>query len=292
MIRSKPRAGKEAPALSHRVNAERLVLLGWPRAVLLQLAHPLIAASVYDHSNFRAAPWAAARRLKNTVCSMLALTFGNDAEREHALERIRAIHRRVHGRLADDVGPFRAGTRYSAENPALILWVHATLLESVLTFFEAIVTPLSTAERTAYCVEAAPIAADLGAQKSDVPQSWQTLRAYLRRMYGSDQIVVGTQAKALAARILSPPFGLLGAPAASLSHVLTVGTLPVTIRRQYGFSWTLSDERALTILLTSLRRLRPILPDALARWRAARRGLHATRLRRYAFTEAERHSSV
>src|SRR5688572_4623560 len=75
--------------IAHRVNAERVVLLGWGRAILMQLAHPLVAAGVYEHSSFRATPWAAASRLHATVRAMLALTFGTDAEREHALHGIR-----------------------------------------------------------------------------------------------------------------------------------------------------------------------------------------------------------
>src|SRR5919108_1604147 len=102
------RAGPDV--ISVRVNAERLVLLGWTRAILLQLAHPLIAAGVYDHSSFRATPWAAASRLHSTIRAMLALSFGTDAEREHALHGIRAIHTRVHGHLTETVGVFPAGT--------------------------------------------------------------------------------------------------------------------------------------------------------------------------------------
>ena len=117
--------------VAHRVNAERVVLLGWGRAILLQLAHPLVAAGVHDHSSVRATPWAAATRLHTTVRAMLALTFGTDAERQHALYGIQQIHRRVRGHLPTAVGAWAAGTAYSAEDPALVLWVHLTLLESV-----------------------------------------------------------------------------------------------------------------------------------------------------------------
>ena len=122
---------KGTPIVAQRINAERLVLLGWTRAILLQLAHPLIAAGVYDHSSFRAAPFAAASRLHATIRAMLTLSFGTDAEREHALHGIRTIHTRVNGHLRHAVGVFPAGARYSAEDPALVLWVHLTLIESV-----------------------------------------------------------------------------------------------------------------------------------------------------------------
>src|SRR5688500_9884495 len=100
--------------ISHRINAERIVLPGWSRAILLQLAHPLVAAGVAEHSTFRGGPLTAAVRLHHTVRAMLALTFGDEATREAALEGIRAIHRRVHGRLPVAAGRFPEGTPYSA----------------------------------------------------------------------------------------------------------------------------------------------------------------------------------
>jgi uncharacterized protein (DUF2236 family) len=73
-----------------------------------------VAAGVYEHSAFRQSGWTAATRLHATIRSMLSLTFGTDAAREHALHTIRTIHRRVNGRLSVPVGPFAEGTPYSA----------------------------------------------------------------------------------------------------------------------------------------------------------------------------------
>ena len=69
--------------ISWRINAERFVLLGWGRAILLQFAHPLVAAGVAEHSSFRESGAAAVRRLHLTVKAMLALAFG-DAPRRAA----------------------------------------------------------------------------------------------------------------------------------------------------------------------------------------------------------------
>jgi uncharacterized protein (DUF2236 family) len=166
----------EVMPVSLRINAERIVLLAWTRAILLQVAHPMIAAGVFEHSGFRASPWAAAGRLHHTVKAMLALVFGSDAARNQALAGIRAIHRRVNGRLAESVGPFPAGTPYSAEDPALVLWVHATLLESVPLVHELLVAPLTAAEHDAYGAEAAPVAIALGARDADVPRTRAAVR--------------------------------------------------------------------------------------------------------------------
>jgi uncharacterized protein (DUF2236 family) len=258
------------PFVSRRVNAERIVLLGWSRAILLQLAHPLVAAGVADHSSFREGGLAAARRLHSTVRGMLALTFGDAPGRAAALDGIRAIHRRVHGQLPAAAGRFAAGTPYSAEDPDLVLWVHATLLESIPLIYERVVQPLTEAERDAYCAEAASIAIDLGARDRDVPRTWRDLQLYLDRMYASGSIAVSAQARALASSVLTPPFAPLVAPAAWMNRLVTIGLLPQGVRREYGFAWSAGRERSLTRVTGLVRILRGLTPPAIAYWPEAR----------------------
>ena len=252
-------------------NAERIVLLGWGRAILLQLAHPLIAAGVHDHSGFRSTTWAAITRLYHTVHAMLALTFGADDEREHALGGIRQIHKRVHGQLKSTVGRFPLGASYSAEDPDLVLWVHATLLESVPLAYERLVGPLTIVERDAYCAEAAPLAVALLARSHDVPHTWAEARAYLDRMYASGDLVVSEQAQELAHAVLSPSAAAwIAAPATWANRIVTLGLLPPQIRGQYRVGWTRGNERAFNLLVPVLRSLRRVMPDAIALWPEAR----------------------
>ena len=246
------------------------MLLGWSRAILLQLAHPLVAAGVADHSSFREGGLAAARRLHLTVKAMLALTFGDASGRGAALDGIRAVHRRVHGRIPAPAGRFGAGTPYSAEDPDLVLWVHATLLDSIPLIYDRVVQPLTALDRDAYCAEAAPVAIDLGAREHEVPRTWSALRAYLDRMYASGSIAVSAQARELASAVLAPSFGPLVAPAAWINRVVTVGLLPDRIRTEYGFRWTAADERALARATALVRGVRRVTPPALALWPEAK----------------------
>jgi uncharacterized protein (DUF2236 family) len=256
--------------VSRRINAERIVLFGWGRAILLQLAHPLVAAGVHDHSGFRATPWAAVTRLYHTVHAMLALTFGTPSEYERALEGIRAIHRRVNGVLAEGAGPFPAGARYSAENPDLVLWVHVTLLESLPLAYELLVAPLTPAERDAYCEEAAAVAIALCARESEVPRTWDETTRYMDRVRASGVLAVSNQARALARSVLSPTVGWAVAPATLINRVLTVGLLPADLREQYGLRWTTHHQRAFDAIVPTLRRSRRLLPDVVALWPEAR----------------------
>jgi uncharacterized protein (DUF2236 family) len=256
--------------VAERINAERFVLAGWSRAILLQLAHPLVAAGVDDHSTFRGGLLTAAVRLHHTVAAMRRLTFGTAPEAEQALQGILAIHRRVNGSLRDGIGAYPAGTRYSAEDPALVSWVHATLLESLPLVYEQVVAPLSEDDRDAWCRQSAPVARALGAT-ADVPESWAELQAYIARMHASDAIIVGNTARRLARDVLAPRLSGLIAPVRAINRTMTVGLLPPRVRSQYGLAWHDRDARRLERSLALLRRMRAVTPDRLATWPESRR---------------------
>ena len=258
-----------APTISARINAERLLLLCWGRAILLQFAHPLVAAGVADHSSFRDGKLTAVVRLHETIRAMLSLTFGTDAARDATLSRINGIHRRVNGTLREGAGRFAAGTAYSAEDPALLLWVHGTLLESAFLVYERLIAPLPVAERDQYCVEAVPVVRGLGVVEGE-PQSWAALNDYMRGMYGSDRIAIGGPARELAAALLAPPLAWAVAPATRVNRLFTIGLLPPHIRDQYGFTWTTRDQHALEWWTRVLRRARPWLPNRVTLWPEAR----------------------
>jgi len=229
----------ESP-VSRRINAERIVLLGWGRAILLQLAHPLIAAGVHDHSGFRSTTWAAVTRLYHTIHAMLALTFGADDERERALGGIRQIHKRVHGQLKSAAGRFLVG-------------------------------PLTASERDAYCAEAAPLAVALLARSHEVPRTWAEARAYLDRVYASGDLVVSEQAQELAHAVLSPSAAAwIAAPATWTNRIVTLGLLPPQIRGQYQVGWTRGNQRTFKVMIPTLRALRRVMPDAIALWPESR----------------------
>ena len=256
--------------VSQRVNAERVMLLAWPRAILLQVAHPLVAAGVAAHSAFADGGFAAVHRLWQTVQAMLALTFGDQVEQQDAIDGILAIHRRVNGTLREAVGPYPAGTRYSAEDPDLVLWVHVTLLESMVMAHDALLSPLSPEERDAYCAESAWVPVALLARREEVPTTWAAAQAYLQRMYASGTLAVGQDGRAVGHAVLSPPLGPLAMPLTAIVRFLTRAWLPEDVRRVYGLSWSEADARRLPRVLNALRAVRRALPARIARWPESR----------------------
>jgi uncharacterized protein (DUF2236 family) len=256
--------------VSQRVNAERVMLLAWPRAILLQIAHPLVAAGVAEHSSFADGGFTAVHRLWQTVQAMLALTFGDKDEQADAIDGIMAIHYRVRGTLRETVGPFPAGTPYSAEQPELVLWVHVTLLDSMLLAHDALLAPLSPEERDAYCAESAWVAVALGARIEDVPTTWAAAQAYVQRMLASGVLAVGTDGRTVGKAVLSPPLGPLAAPLTAVVAFVTRAWLPDSIRREYGLAWNERDSRRLPRVLKALRAVRRVLPDRAAQWSQSR----------------------
>ncbi|MGH9159423.1 MAG: oxygenase MpaB family protein [Vicinamibacteraceae bacterium] len=262
---------RERLDVSLRVNREMLVILGWGRAILLQFAHPLVAAGVAEHSDFSRARAGRTRRLMHTVQSFLALTFGELDERHAAAARINAIHLRVHGTLKRSAGRFAAGTPYSAEDPELLRWVHCTLVDSVMRVYELVVEPLSVADKDRLAASAATIEPLLRIPDGFLPRDLRTLDAYLERMQSSGEVVVTDTARLLARDLLEPPLAWMVRPAFQVLRLLTIGLLPPAVRAGYGYAWTDKDERALARRVWMLRGLRRILPRAAWEWPAARR---------------------
>jgi len=254
-------------SITWTVNREVIVVAGWGRAVLLQLAHPAVAAGVDAHSSFRGSLGASVRRLRATTAAMVSLTFGDTDQMVATAAHINAIHDRVYGHSAD-------GERYSAHDPDLQRWVHATLVESIPLAFERFVRPLTPAEKDQYCAEAAIMEPLMGLPSGWLPQDSAQRASCVEEMLESGRLVVTDTSRALARAVLYPPQWHLAWPAFRLMQLLTIGTLPASIREAYGFGWDARDERALARWTMALRTSRRGLPSAAREWPMARRARH------------------
>ena len=177
------RAGPES--ITWKVNREVIVIAGWGRAILLLLAHPAVAAGVHGHSSFRGSLLSSFRRMHATVGAMLSLTFGDTEQMITASASINAAHDRVRGRVREG-----AGEAYSAHDPELQRWVHATLIESIPLTYELLVGPLTLRERDRYCSEAAIMEPLLGMPAGWLPRDTAQLDTYMREMLAGGSIAV------------------------------------------------------------------------------------------------------
>jgi uncharacterized protein (DUF2236 family) len=216
--------------------------LGGGAAVLLQVAHPLVACGVVEHSGYQHDLW---RRLRGTLRALYQIAFGDKAEAERAAAVVRNVHARVHGRTTGSLGPFPAGTRYSATDPELMLWVHATLVYSSLAAYQEFVQPLSRADLDRYHGEMSTIAKLFGTPSHVLPRSYREFEDYFRSQLESDWITVTPPAREVASVILATPLPTPLRVLAPAHRLATTRILPARLRREYDLRWTLLHQLAL-----------------------------------------------
>lgn len=258
------------PPVVWKVNCETVTLLGWTPAVLMQLAHPLVAAGVADHSVAISRPELGLQRLNQTIRAMLALTFGSEEERQRAADGINRIHDHIHGALPEAIGSYATGARYSAHDPALLAWVHATLVATLPRAYELYVGPLTAEERDRYCAEATAIGPLLGIPDDLLPRTAAEIDQYIARQLAAGVITIGPTARLLARAVVAPTIPRWARFVSPLTYLPTIGLLPPAIRAAYGFRWTPRHEWALRVTGALARRILPHLPALLHHWPAAR----------------------
>jgi len=255
----------------HQVNREVVVLLGWGRAILLQLAHPLVAAAVSQHSDFGTGLIPYLRRTHRTVLSMLSLTFGASDQVHGTARRINAIHRRVHGRSEEATPRFPSGTAYTATDSDLLRWVHVTLIDSQIRAYELFVEPMSAEEKDRYCAESANLAPLLNVPPLTLPTTNLELTGQLQYGIRDGTSQVTNTARSLAHDLLFPPGGVLASSAMGFGRLVTAGLLPPPLREAYGLGW--SDRKAAIFDRSArmIRKTRRLTPPLLRQWSASRR---------------------
>jgi uncharacterized protein (DUF2236 family) len=228
-------------SIIRRVHSEGVLLLGGGRALLMQLAHPLIARGVAEHSSFRRERL---RRLLRTLRPMLAIAYGTPAQVAEAAASVNATHDYVHG----------AG--YDAHDPELLLWVLATLIDTTLTMQRLFVRPLTPEEEAAYYRETRRVGEVLGLPESYGPPDLPAFEAYMRDQ--CDSLRVSNDAREIAHdlfRYWPPPWALMWP-----MRQLTAGLLPPELRLQYGMSWGLRRQRLVDVACAASRLLLPRIP--------------------------------
>jgi uncharacterized protein (DUF2236 family) len=260
-------------SVSWRVQREVTVLFGGARALLLQAAHPLVIAGARETGFYERNPW---RRLQRTLMLTYTLTFGTRAEADAAAERINDVHARIKG-----VDPV-TGRSYDALDPDLLLYVHACLVDSALLYERLTVGALDEQGRQRFHDEQ-KLAAELVLVPRDrIPKTVPDLRRYLRGFLDRGDLLVTDAARRVARLFEDPPGEAEWRPVLGVVSKLAFGTLPSSVREQYGFASTPARRAAMAAMFAALRAVRPALPPRYRYiapyqdWVARRRGRSAT----------------
>ncbi len=144
--------------------------VGGLRSLMIQALHPLAMAGVDQHSEWRRDP---AGRLAATYAYVSTVSYGDRAMAEQVAARVRRIHEHVRG--VDLV----TGQRYAADDPGLLLWVHAALVDSSIVAARLFGTPLTDEDADRYVAEMVVAAELVGVPVGLVPASVAQLDDYL-----------------------------------------------------------------------------------------------------------------
>ena len=233
-------------AVVRRVDSEAVLILGGGRALLMQLAHPLVARGVAEHSGFESDPWS---RLQRTLSAGYTIVFGTREQAEQTAAAVHAVHERVRGE------------RYVANDPDLLLWVHATLVDTGLRVHRRFLGGLTAPDAERYYAESMTVAEMLGVPRAAQPADLTAFRDYVRSTVAS--LEVSDEARQLARSVLRPGLPFVVEPLAELARQLTVGLLPRPLREQYGFGWDRQRKAALLAAGLAARQLLPRVPGVL-----------------------------
>lgn len=221
-------------SMLRRINRERALVISGPRALLMQAAHPLAVEGLLAHTDSLGEPY---ERLERVAEVLSEIGFGEKDAADRMCKRVRAMHAQVSGELSQDVGPYKAGTPYRADDPELLLWVLFTLIDSALVVYRKYVGEMSRSDEALYWEDYKLVGELFGLERSQMPDTIDDLDDYRHKMLDGDRLFVTDWAREQARKIvLDPPIPLYLKPLLETANFITIALLPDELRRQYGFS--------------------------------------------------------
>jgi uncharacterized protein (DUF2236 family) len=240
------------------VNREAAIFLGAGRALLLQLAHPWIAAAIEQHSNTFTNPIA---RFHRTFGAMFTMVFGTLDQSLSAARRLHRRHAAITGTLPSAAGPFPKASFYCANAIPALRWVHATLLDTALLAHGLVLAPLPEEQRELYCSESQLLGGLFGLPETSLAPNWTAFAAYFQAMTQSQTLTVTDAARVMAHRLLAGADTWLPVPPSY--KALTASLLPPRLRDAFELPYGLAERRAVEELIAWVRWAYPRLPSRL-----------------------------
>jgi uncharacterized protein (DUF2236 family) len=224
-----PREGILGPrSVAWRLSGDLAAFLGGGRAALLQLAHPMVAYAVDQHSATRTD---VVGRFQRTFRNVFAMVFGELDDALFAARRVHQIHTRIHGTIPIDVGAWRAGTPYHANDADALRWVHATLVDTSLVVRELLDGSLPVARKDAYVTEMNRFARLFGIPRSLLPRSWRDHADYMAAAVPT--LAVAPVAREMAAFLIGRG-GTTQPPLGRVVETVTAALLPGHLAEAFG----------------------------------------------------------
>jgi uncharacterized protein (DUF2236 family) len=250
-------------SVTWRVLREPLLILAGGRALLLQAAHPHVAQGAIDHSAYAQDPFG---RLMRTYEWAGRVAFGTTAEAEQASAMVNSLHTKIVGELPEPHATRRVkpGSHYTARDEKLLLWVHATFVDTLLVAHDTLVGGLSTEDRDRFVREWEVVGRMMGVPARLFWKSHAQLRKYVDREVERGAAQPGDGSRLVAETILHPPLpNFLVTPFWEMLSFMTVGFIPPNLRQGYRIFWTPAHSAAFRSITLTLRMTRSGLPRRL-----------------------------
>ncbi len=224
-----------------------------PRALLMQIAHPAIAAGVDRHSSFKSDTYG---RAKRTYEAMMRLIFGDVATATQMARRLFKIHAHVGGAFVENQPNGPRIRRFQATDTDLLLWVQATIVESALLAYEMIYPPLADQEKALFYEESRRLAVLMGIPKDQYPPDLAAFKAYFQSVVEGRILAVGPVGQVVAEDLNNAIWPLRPASALLASQLL-----PTPLRYAFGLPDNSIQQGLFNFLLLFCRFWFPILPS-------------------------------
>ncbi len=208
-----------AETVSWDVNRRWFPLIGGPRAAILQVCDPAVAAGVANYSAFRTNPIG---RLDHTLDAMLTISFASPERRDAMLKQLRRIHAGIRGTTAD-------GSRYTGNDPDLQYWVLATLIDTTFEVERRYVGEMRRPDRERFFRESKSMASAFGVPDELIPDDLEAFRAYMDDKFAT--LVPTEESREITSVLMRP--GLRFVPDQSFIPLnwITAELLPSRLRR-------------------------------------------------------------
>jgi uncharacterized protein (DUF2236 family) len=248
-------------SVTWRIHGDPAYHVGGLRALMLQALHPVAMDGVARNSTgFKDEWW---MRMTRTGEYMETVTFGSRTEGRRMAARVRGFHRKLSG--VEET----TGRAYRVDDPDLLLWVHATAVDSLLTTAQRAGVPLTDEDADRYVEEQVAFAQLVGVPLETVPRTVAELDTYLDDIRPS---LAATPAAVEGVRnlFLPPMKGWVqvltpARPAWVTLASLGFATLPAWARRMYSMPGLGLTDGAATAALKTLRTALVAVPER-ARW--------------------------
>ncbi|HUS30226.1 MAG TPA: oxygenase MpaB family protein [Kofleriaceae bacterium] len=235
-------------SVAWKLGGDLAVFLGGGRAALLQLAHPMVAYAVDQHSKTRSD---VVGRFQRTFRNVFAMVFGDLDDAFTAARRVHSVHTRIHGEIPHAVGAYRAHTPYHANDPDALRWVYATLVDTTIAVRERLDGALPSALKDAYIIEMNRFAALFGIPRDLLAHDWTAHEMYMRRMLSSDEIAVAPVAREMAMFLVGRGGIAPQPPLGRIAEALTSSLLPTRLVHGFGLRTSSLSAAALRIALST-----------------------------------------